>query len=68
MAKRKYNNQYRRTLIAEYFDKKGHPLQSVWFRKHGQSNGLKMINEILYCPKCKLFFKVSVGKKKVVIQ
>lgn len=68
MVERKNNNQYRRTLIAEYFDKKGHPLQAVWFRKRGESNGLKMINDVFYCPKCELFFRVSVGNIKVVIK
>lgn len=68
MVKREDNNQYRRTVVAEYQDVKGHPLQSTWFRKRGNHETLKMINDVLYCPKCKLFFRVSVGKVKVVIK
>jgi len=61
-------NQHKRSVVAEYFDKKGHPLQSVWFRKHGNENSLKMIKEVLFCPKCNIFFRITVDKIEVVIR
>ncbi len=60
-------NQRNRTMVAEFYDKKGHTLQSVWFRKNGASNSLKMVNDVKYCPKCELFFKITFDKLKVVI-
>jgi len=60
-------NQYSQTIVADYYDKKGHPLRPVWFRKPKGHSGSIRIPDVMYCPKCNLFFRLGVEPIKVKI-
>ena len=58
-------NQYTKRVIAEFIDKKGHPLRSLWFRKKGTGASTQIIDDVMYCPKCDLFYKITFDTVRV---
>ena len=68
MVNHKKGNQYSKKIPVELFDKKGHRLRTVGYRPTIQGSSLRILNDVMYCPICKIFFKARLNKVKVVIQ
>ena len=60
-------NKWSKKVIADYYDKKGHPLRPLAYRLTKASGGLIRIPDVMYCPKCNLFYRLTVKEVKVVI-